>query len=145
LIKSVGKSEHWFCDHKTSRNITCCADMKEIFVWGGGGLVVCRWGELVLGRRRRNKGGEGRHSGHILTFFDGFPLVKPSMILTEKSTRYRTDLPFQILWWFHRHFKRPTDHVTIRAVFLNPSEKITRQNLHVSDPPFFLIRKLFRP
>jgi len=39
---------------------------------GGGGLVVCRWGELGLGRRRRNRGGEGRWSGHILTFTDGF-------------------------------------------------------------------------
>jgi len=27
---------------------------------GGGGLVVCRWGELGLGRRRRNRGGEGQ-------------------------------------------------------------------------------------
>jgi hypothetical protein len=35
LIKSFGKSEHGCCDHKTSRNITCCADMREIFVWGG--------------------------------------------------------------------------------------------------------------
>jgi hypothetical protein len=39
---------------------------------GEGGLVVCRWGELGLGRRRRNRGGEGRQSGHILTFPDGF-------------------------------------------------------------------------
>jgi hypothetical protein len=46
--------------------------MREIFVWGGGGLVVCRWRELGLGRRR-NRGGEGRWSGHILTFTDGFP------------------------------------------------------------------------
>jgi hypothetical protein len=38
--------------------------MREIF--------VCRWGELGLGRRRRNRGGEGRQRGHILTFFDGF-------------------------------------------------------------------------
>jgi len=31
------------------------------FLFGGeGGLVVCRWGELRLGRRRRNRGGEGR-------------------------------------------------------------------------------------
>jgi len=29
---------------------------------GGGGLVVCRWGELGLGRRRRNRGGEDRQS-----------------------------------------------------------------------------------
>ena len=39
---------------------------------GEGGLVVCRWGELGLGRRRRNRGGEGRQSCHILTFPDGF-------------------------------------------------------------------------
>jgi hypothetical protein len=39
---------------------------------GEGGLVVFRWGELGLGRRRRNRGGEGRQRGHILTFFDGF-------------------------------------------------------------------------
>ena len=72
MIKSVGKSEHGCCDHKTSRNITCCADIREIFFWGGGGLVVCRWGELGLGRRRRNRGGEGRQNGHILTFPHGF-------------------------------------------------------------------------
>jgi hypothetical protein len=46
--------------------------MREIFFLGGGGLVVCRWGELRLGRRRRNRGGEGRQSEHILTFPDGF-------------------------------------------------------------------------
>jgi len=28
--------------------------MRKIF-FGGGGLVVCRWGELGLGRRRRNR------------------------------------------------------------------------------------------
>jgi len=36
--------------------------MREIFVWGEGGLVVYRWGELGLRRRSRNKGGEGRQS-----------------------------------------------------------------------------------
>jgi len=47
--------------------------MREIFFWRGrGGLVVCRWGELRLGRRRRNRGGEGPQSCHILTFSDGF-------------------------------------------------------------------------
>jgi hypothetical protein len=71
LIKSVGKSEHGCYDHKTSRNMTCCAEMREIFVWGKG-VVVCRWGELGLGRRRRNRGGEGRQRGHILTFSHGF-------------------------------------------------------------------------
>jgi len=39
---------------------------------GEGGLVVCRWGELGLGRRRRNMGEEGRWSGHVLTFTDDF-------------------------------------------------------------------------
>ena len=49
--------------------------MRKIFFFGGGGeggLVVCRWGELVFGRRRRNRGGVGRQSCHILTFSDGF-------------------------------------------------------------------------
>ena len=39
---------------------------------GAGGLVVCRWGELGLGRRMRNRGGQGRQRGHILTFSNGF-------------------------------------------------------------------------
>jgi hypothetical protein len=43
-----------------------------LFFGGEGGLVVCRWGELGLGRRRRNRRGEGRQSCHILTFSDGF-------------------------------------------------------------------------
>jgi len=38
----------------------------------GGRLIVCRWGELGLGRRRGNRGGEGRQIGHILSFPDGF-------------------------------------------------------------------------
>ena len=44
-----------------------------MFGGGEGGLVVCRWGELGLGRRRRNRGGQDRQRGHILTFSDGFP------------------------------------------------------------------------
>ena len=51
------KTKHGCCDRKISRNITCCAEIREIFVRG---LVVGRWGELGLGRRRRNKGGEGQ-------------------------------------------------------------------------------------
>jgi hypothetical protein len=44
-------------------------------------------GELGWERRRRNRGGEGRHSGDILTFVDGitngliFSMI-PSVILT---------------------------------------------------------------
>jgi hypothetical protein len=40
------------------------------FLGGEGGLG--RWGELGLGRRRRNRGEEGRQSCDILTFSDGF-------------------------------------------------------------------------
>jgi len=92
LIKSFGKSEHGCYDHKTSRNITCYADMREIFVWRG--LVVYRWRELGLERRRRNRGGEGRWSGHILTFIDGF---------TDGICR-----------WNRRWFWRNNQHVTAR-------------------------------
>jgi len=96
--------------------------MREVFVWGEGGLVVCRWGELGLGRRRRNKGGEGRQRGHILTFSDGFtngfsvgesvgysdgkintlpygsaisnPSVIPSAFQAVNRSHHRTDLSF---------------------------------------------------
>ena len=100
---------------------------------GGGGLVVCRWGELGLGRRRRNRGREGRQKRHILTFSDGFtdgfsvgdsvgysagkinvspygsaisnPSVIPSAFQAVNRSRHRSDLPFQIPRRFHRHFK----------------------------------------
>jgi len=36
--------------------------MRKFFFGGEGGLVVCRWGELGLGRRRRNRGGEGQQN-----------------------------------------------------------------------------------
>jgi hypothetical protein len=54
LIKSFGKSEHGCYEHKTSRNITCCDDMRKTFFFLGGGLVVCRWGELGL-RKKKEK------------------------------------------------------------------------------------------
>ena len=74
--------------------------------WGEGGLVICRWGGLGLGRRRRNGGGECRQSGHIFTFADGItdgfiPSVNtsanPSVILTGNR------------------------HVTARICYSNPS------------------------
>jgi len=49
-----------------------CWDEGDFCLGGEGGLVVCRWGELGLGRRRINRGGEGQQRGHILTFSDGF-------------------------------------------------------------------------
>jgi len=54
LIKSIGKSEHGCCDHKTSRNITCCAEMKEIFVWGGGGAGCFQMGRVGI-RKKKEK------------------------------------------------------------------------------------------
>ena len=58
------------------------------FLFGGeGGLVICRWGDLGLGIRSRNGGGECQQSGHIFTFTDGLTdgitsSVHPSVIIT---------------------------------------------------------------
>ena len=40
--------------------------MREIFVWGGGGAGCLQMRRVGIGRRRRNRGGEGRKSVHIL-------------------------------------------------------------------------------
>jgi len=86
--------------------MTCYAEKREIFF---GGVVVCSWGELRWERRRRNRGGEGRQRGDILTFADGFtdgPIpsvifltvmmisVIPSAFLTVNRARHCTELPF---------------------------------------------------
>ena len=81
-----------------------------------GALVVCSWGELRCGRRRRNRGGEG----DILTFFDGFTdgpilFVNPSARLTINRAHHRTELSFWIPWWLRRHFHRWISHVTVRS------------------------------
>jgi hypothetical protein len=98
--------------------MTCCAEKREIFFWGA--LVVCSWGELRWGRRNRNRGGEGRLRGDILTFVDGFtdgpiPSVILSASLTANRACHRTELPFWIPRWFHRHFHRWIGHVTVRS------------------------------
>jgi len=54
LIKSVGKSEHGCCDHKTSRNITCCDEMRKIFVWGRGGAGYLQMGRVRI-RKKKEK------------------------------------------------------------------------------------------
>jgi len=54
LIKSIGKSEHGCCDHKTLRNITCCAEMREIFVWGGRGAGCLQMGRVGI-RKKKEK------------------------------------------------------------------------------------------
>ena len=114
------------------------------FFFGGVGLVVCSRGELGWGRRRRNRGGEGRQSGHILTFADGcIPSVIPSAILTVNRPRHYTKIPVSIPRWFCRQFERWIGHVTVwscRFESLGDSvSKITRKNFYVSEPPFFLI------
>jgi hypothetical protein len=74
--------------------MTCCSKKREIFV---GGSVVCSRGELGWGRRRRNRGGEGRQSGYILIFADGFtdkiiPSLIPSAILMVNRARHCTEI-----------------------------------------------------
>ena len=63
------------------------------FCLGGGGLVVCRWGELGLGRRRRNRRGEGRWT--YINF-------------------YRRFHRWNIHLWNRRWFWRNNQHVTAR-------------------------------
>jgi len=80
--------------------MTCCAEKREFF-FEGVGLVVCSMGELGWGKRRRNRGGEGRQSGHLLTFADGLtdgciPSVIPSAILTVNRPRHYTEIPVSI-------------------------------------------------
>jgi hypothetical protein len=63
----------------------------------GGGYLQFGRGELGWGRRRRNMGGEGRHSGDILTFAeeitDGLILtVSTSVILTVNWSHHCTDI-----------------------------------------------------
>ena len=113
-----------------------------------GGLVVCSRGELGWERRRRNRGGEGQQSANILTFADGFTdeiisSVSPSAILTVNRACHCTDILVWIPRWFRRHFKRWIGHITVRSYRFeslgNSVGKITRKNLHVSEPVFFLI------
>jgi len=74
-----------------------CAEKREIF-FGGAGCLQFGKGELGWGRRRRNRGEEGRQSGHILTFADGITdelLLSeiPSVILTVNRSRHCKDIP----------------------------------------------------
>ena len=106
MIKCVGKSEHGCCDHKTSRNTTCCAEMRKIFVLGrgGGGYLQMRrvrirkkkekWGRRVsvewayihfCRRNYRRFYSVGEYVGEPVGDSDG------------QSTRHRTDLLFTSL------------------------------------------------
>jgi len=130
---------------------------RFLFGGGEGGLVVCRLGELGLGRRRRNRGGESRQRGHILTFSDGFtdeisigdsagysdekidtspyksailnPSVIPSAFQAVNRSRHRTDLPFRISRWFRWHFKWRTGQVTVRGCrFESVADSVCKNN-----------------
>jgi len=123
-----------------------CWEEGDFFL--GGGLVFCIRGELRLGRRRRNTGGESQQSGHLVTFTDGFTdriisSVIPLAILTVNRARHCTKISLWIPRWFRRHVKRWIGHITVRICrfesFGNSVGKITRKNLHVNEPPFFLI------
>ena len=46
-----------------------CAEKRDFFLGGAGCLQFGR-GELGLGRKRRNRGGESQQSDDILTFTD---------------------------------------------------------------------------
>ena len=84
MIKSVGKSEHGCCDHKTSRNTT--AEMRKIFVWGRGGPGYLQMGRLRIRKKKKKWGRRVSAGGHIFTFSNGFtdgitPSVNPSLIV----------------------------------------------------------------
>jgi hypothetical protein len=118
-----------------------CWEEEDFFF----GLVDCSRGELGWGRRRRNRRGEGRQIGHILTFTNRLtdriiPSVSPSAILTVNRARHCTELLVWIPRWFRRHFKWWIGHVTVRSCRFeslgDSISKITRKNLHNSEQPF---------
>jgi len=139
LIKSFGKSEHGCCDHKTSRN-----------------NQNTDAGCLQMGRVGIRKKKEGRRESAELTYINFY-----------RRFHWRN-----IRRWLRRWFWRKHRHVTVRICHFKSlgesvgnlngepvtslyglsfwirrwfrRKKITRQNLHVSDPPFFLIRKRVR-
>ena len=69
MIKSVGKSKHECCDHKTSRNTT--AEMRKIFVWGRGGVGYLQMGRLRIRKKKKKWGRRVSAGGQIFTFSDG--------------------------------------------------------------------------
>jgi hypothetical protein len=94
MTKST-KLEHGCCDHKSTRKMTC-VEKREIFL--GGGCLQFGRGVLGWGRRRRNRGGEGRQRGDILAFTDGILnghilSVYSSVILTVNGSRHCTEIP----------------------------------------------------
>jgi hypothetical protein len=74
-----------------------CVEKTEIFLRGS--CLQFGRGELGWGRRRRNRGGEGRQSGDILTFVDGIIDILimskiPLVILMVNWSRHYTKIAF---------------------------------------------------
>jgi len=74
-----------------------CVEKTEIFLRGN--CLQFGRGELGWGRRRRNRGGEERQSGDILTFVDGIIDILimskiPLVILMVNWSRHCTKIAF---------------------------------------------------
>jgi hypothetical protein len=73
-----------------------CVEKREIFFLGGADYLQFGRGEMGWGRRR-NRGGDGRQSGDILTFTDGITdglilLVILFAILMVNRSRHCTEI-----------------------------------------------------
>ena len=172
MIKSVGKSEHGCCDHKTSRNTT--AEMRKIFVWGRGGAGYWQMGRLRI-RKKKEKWGRRVSAGrpyihcfrrtHRRTNTVGEYVGESVANCDGESTHHRTNLLFKSLGDFIGILDGAPVTSPVRICYFNyigdsvgilngepvPSHvrvtrfesvgnsvgKITRQNLHISYPPFF--------
>ena len=102
MIKSVGKSEHGCCDHKTSRNTTCCAEMRKIFVLGRGGAGYLQMGRVRI-RKKKEKWGRRVSAEWPYIHFCRRPYRRFYSVgeyvgnSDGQSTRHRTDLLFKSL------------------------------------------------
>ena len=72
--------------------------VKKRGIFLGGWLFAVWEGRVGMGRRRRNRGGEGRQSGDVLTFIDGItdgliPLVMPLAILSVSGSCHCMEIP----------------------------------------------------
>ena len=122
-------------------NLLCWYE-EDFFFWGGG-LVVCRWGELGLGRRRRNRGREGQQSWHVHIYINSFWRFHRQKLrrwFWQKNRHVTVRIcHFKSLGDSVGNLKWQTGHVTVRAVFLNPSEKVNICQLCRPSPPLFLL------
>jgi hypothetical protein len=72
-----------------------CVEKRGIFL--GGWLFAVWEGRVGMGKKRRNRGGEGRQSGDILTFADRITDGRLlSVFLMVNWTRQSTEISIQI-------------------------------------------------